>query len=237
MDNGQVRDGVIAFCLGSIWEATYAFVDSHCPRFSPRRSRFMMYCVQSKRGFLNWRCSVIPRAMRSGTFVFLLRPRGKTPAVKWSRLDAFLVHYSWHATPETEYYSFGGSYVNSAAFALYSCVPTTPISFHLRRRDGVLPHFGSPSSAFHFYMPSQCTGLGTAECDVDLIQSFELGLAQNAAVLDRIESALSFFESANRDDPSMSMKNELVMMVAAYEHLLQPNAGTVELAGRVSQAF
>jgi hypothetical protein len=163
-------------------------------------------------------------ALRSGTFVF---PASATWELSGSEMDEIshllgpllLACYS-----RNEYYSFAGSYVNSAAFALYSCVPTTPISFELRRRDGKLPHFGSPSGAFHFYMPSQCTGLGTAECDIDLIRSFSLALSKRAAVLDRIESALSFFEFANRDDAFMSMKNELVMMVAAYEHLLQPNA-------------
>lgn len=227
MDNGQVRDGVIAFLpwlnLGSdIRFRGFTFAQVFP---TPKRMHEVLRPIEAQ--FLQlldvFRDSK-GNALRSGTFVFLPSAMWELSGSEMEEIGRLLGPLLLACYSQNVYYSFAGSYVNSAAFALFSCVPTTPISFELRRRDGVRPHFGSPSGAFHFYMPSQCTGLGTAECDVDLIRSFELGLAQNAVVLDKIESALPFFEFANRDDSLMSMKSELVMMVAAYEYLLEPNA-------------
>lgn len=99
-----------------------------------------------------------------------------------------------------------------------------PISFTLQRRDGPIPHFCSPDGAFHFYMPSQCMGLGKAECDLDLLRAIESALSKQDSVIDKIESAIPFFEAANRDDGHIGHANELVMTVAAYEHLLCPKA-------------
>ncbi len=142
-----------------------------------------------------------------------------TPEVSLPDLAITAGHLYLAAFACQSYFSINDHYVNSAAFELYGVALTDVLNFQLRTRLGPSRHLGYTSDLVQFRRPPQ------TRCPSNLtIQQAFLDALGGISSENSIRSALSFFLLATRDEQSLDPEQEIILMGAAFERLLEGNS-------------
>lgn len=116
-------------------------------------------------------------------------------------------------------------------------VPDEPggICLNTRRRDGHGSHYVTPTGIPVVIRPEHVDGFVGFDPDLDLLGAL-LRLPDGDLKL-RIDESIDSFLRANTDSPSMNERSEMVLMLTAFETILESNHTKEELRRKISEHF
>ena len=171
------------------------------------------------------------------------------PGKRWDLADSEFAKVEWAASllflaswACNEYFPrFGGSYVNATSFRVvvqrFSGDVPSYIAISARRRDGHSMDGGYEHGEFEVNLPLQASIRDHADVDDGFLAALDSASTKNAAIINRLRTALPFVQLANTDDDFMMGPAEAILMGSAFEQLLRADASAYRLSKKLGHLF